>query len=597
MGPNVEAVKANGITFHTETASESGGDGLLTYKRRRNVKVAEAGKISKDSLSQPSEKLRLTKRVSLELRTRRMKESRRKLLTKSALFKGPDRCLAWDSKDDCRRSNTNISSRVYGPSSTKRQSRCSNEVRDPLNETKDMVVLEQLLYEVYPMLDAEAPGRFRRAVKHVHDLVQCFHNGSHSLTFLSNDCSLKHQRNIILEQISQSLDNEGGLNKCIRNALVFHPGSGSRTSVKESFHSCEDWSKCTSQTWTLNGHQNAAKDNEDIQEIWTKLQKVGSDITALAKCLSDKTTTSFHEQLGNSAFSIPQDSKYEFHMQEPDVQTKAERIESCALDDAHTCQQCKEKADGRNGLVCDSCEGMYHLSCIEPAVKEIPTRSWYCANCTAKGIESSHENCIACERLNASRSPFNEFVYDEITEELEETSNELATNEGSKRFPQCKACRTEVRNDEEYRICGHSFCPHKFYHVKCLTSKQLISYGPCWYCPSCLCRACLTDQDDDKIVLCDGCDHAYHIYCMDPPRAAIPKGKWFCQKCDSGIQRIRKARQTYENTQNVSKKRGVDGELKGKEALNKSGGVDMLLNAAKTLNYEENLVSMGLKTD
>ncbi|KAK6131082.1 hypothetical protein DH2020_035177 [Rehmannia glutinosa] len=482
MGPNVEAVKANGITFHTETASESGGDGLLTYKRRRNVKVAEAGKISKDSLSQPSE--------------------------------------------------------------------------------------------------------------------------------------------------------------------------------KESFHSCEDWSKCTSQTWTLNGHQNAAKDNEgmtssgsvnesnhytftelcqrtffdvimsekfaqlcslllenfqglkadklfnlnhinsrmkesayesspllfqsDIQEIWTKLQKVGSDITALAKCLSDKTTTSFHEQ---------------FHTQEPDVQTKAERIESCALDDAHTCRQCKEKADGRNGLVCDSCEGMYHLSCIEPAVKEIPTRSWYCANCTAKGIESSHENCIACERLNASRSPFNEFVYDEITEELEKSSNELATNEGSKRFPQCKACRTEVRNDEEYRICGHSFCPHKFYHVKCLTSKQLMSYGPCWYCPSCLCRACLTDQDDDKIVLCDGCDHAYHIYCMDPPRAAIPKGKWFCQKCDSGIQRIRKARQTYENTQNVSKKRGVDGELKGKEALNKSGGVDMLLNAAKTLNYEENLVSMGLKTD
>ncbi|KAI3460549.1 hypothetical protein Pfo_017212 [Paulownia fortunei] len=573
VGPKVEAVKTNGVTFDTETGSAGlGGDGLVTYKRRRNAKVAEGGKISDDSVSQPSEK----------------------------------------------------------------------------------------------------------SMKHLHDQAKCFQNGSHALTILSNGCSLKHQRNIILEQICQSLDSEGGLKKCIQNALVFDPGSGSRTTIKESVHSCEDWSKCTSQSGTLyDGLQNAAKSNvgvtssgsvngsnhytftelcrctffdiimsekfaqlcslllenfqgmkvdklfdlnhinsrmkesayesspflfqSDIQEIWTKLQKVGNDIAALAKCLTQKTMTSFHEQVGNSAHNISQDGKYEFLTQESDMHTKAEQTEACALDEAHICRRCREKADGRNGLVCDSCEEMYHISCIEPAVKEIPTRSWYCANCTAKGIESSHENCIACERLNASRSPFDgsredEFVYDETTEELEESSNELVANEGGKRFPQCKVCRTEVRNDEEYRICGHSFCPHKFYHVKCLTSKQLISYGPCWYCPSCLCRACFTDRDDDKIVLCDGCDHAYHIYCMQPPRSAIPKGKWFCQNCDSGIQRVRKARRSYENMQNISKKRALDGKLKGKEALNKSGGVDMLLNAAKTLNYEENLAAMGLKT-
>ncbi|XP_042008806.1 PHD finger protein EHD3-like isoform X2 [Salvia splendens] len=467
----------------------------------------------------------------------------------------------------------------------------------------------------------------------------------------SNDCSLKHKRNIILDQICQLL-NSGGLKKCIKNALVFPEGSGTGTPAKDSVCSNEDWGKSTSLTGTvLDCLQNATKSNfgltsrglvngtntttfterctstfvdvfmseqfaqlcslllenfegvkadnffdlnrintrmkekayekspllfqSDVQEIWAKLQKIGSDITALAKCLSDKTITSFHGQFL--------------------VHTKPELTETCALDEAHTCRRCKEKAAGRTGLACDSCEEMYHISCIEPAITEIPSRSWHCANCIAKGIESSHENCIACERLNAFLSPCDGsggedgLGNDVTTEELEGSSNEFIANE---EFQHCTVCRTEVGGDEEYRICGHNFCPHKFYHEKCLTTKQLISHGPCWYCPSCLCRTCLTDKDDDKIVLCDGCDHGYHIYCMQPPRSTIPNGKWFCRKCDSGIQRIQRARRTYEHMQNTSKKRALNGKLKCSGALNKSGGVDMLLNAAKTLNYEENMAAM-----
>ncbi|KAI3464573.1 hypothetical protein Pfo_021236 [Paulownia fortunei] len=563
--PRVDAAKAKGSVTVTETGSLGLGGGLLTYKRRRNAKVVEHGMVWDDSETQLVEKS--------------MKNS----------------------------------------------------------------------------FDQASQGR------------------SHALTITSDDSSLKHQRNIVLEQIYQSLETEGGLKKCIHDALAFHPGSGSRTTFKESVHSCEAGSKCTFQTGSVRGLQNAVKGSlgimssgsihesnhdtvtevcrctffdvimsekfaqlcslllengmkadklfdlshinsrmkekayesspllfhSDIQQIWTRLQKLGNDINALAKCLSDKSLTSFREQVGSSAHSISEDGRHEFLTQESGMH-KAELTEACALDEVHTCKHCGEKTDGRNGLVCDSCEEMYHISCIEPAVKGIPVRSWYCSNCTAKGIESPHDNCIACERLNASRSPFDgngedELVYEEAPEELEESSYELGANEGDKRFPQCKACKTEVRNDEDYRICGHSFCPHKFYHVKCLTSKQLISYGPCWYCPSCLCRACFIDQDDDKIVLCDGCDHAYHIYCMQPPRVAIPRGKWFCTKCDAGIQQVRKAKRSYENMQNKSKKRPLDGKLKTEETLNKSGGMDMLLNAAKTLNYEENLVAMGLK--
>ncbi|KAK4433724.1 PHD finger protein EHD3 [Sesamum alatum] len=489
-----------------------------------------------------------------------------------------------------------------------------------------------------------------KSMKHSSDKAKFSEKDSNAMLVSSSDCSLKHQRNVILEQIYQSLDSEGGLVKCIQNALLFHPGSSSRTAIKESVHSCEDWNNCTLQAGTLHDDlHNAAKDSvgmtscgsdnesnhytltelclcsfsgiimsekfaelcslllenfqgmkadklfdlnhinsrimerayenspllfqSDIQQIWAKLQKVGNDITALAKCLSDETMTSFCEQVGNSAHSISEDGKPEFLPQQSDVHTKPEPTEASSPDEAHTCRCCKLKADGSNCLVCDSCEEMYHISCIEPAVKEIPTDSWYCAKCTAKGTESPHENCTACERLSASRSPFDDnevddFVHGKIAEELEESSNELVANEGGKRLPLCKACRTEIRNDEEYRICGHSFCSHKFYHVKCLTSERLISYGPCWYCPSCLCRACFTDRDDDKIVLCDGCDHAYHIYCMQPPHSTIPRGKWFCQECDI-------------NKQNMSRKRAIARKLKGEGSLNKSGGVHMLLNAEK----------------
>ncbi|KAL2467804.1 PHD finger protein EHD3-like [Forsythia ovata] len=499
----------------------------------------------------------------------------------------------------------------------------------------------------------------------------------------SNDFSLKQQRNFVLGQICQSLESEGGLKKCIQNALLFHPGSGSRSTLKDSIPPCENGSKCSLPTgFVRDDIQNAALGSvgktssgsvnesnhctgtelcrcmffdiimsekfaqlcslllenfqglkadklldlslinsrmkegayesspvlfySDIQQVWKKLQNVGTDMITLAKCLSDKSITSFRAQVGSSGHNIPEDCRHEFLTQESDMHAKAEQTEACPIFEVRTCRCCGEKSDGRNGLVCDSCEEMYHVSCIEPAVKEIPLRSWYCANCSAKGIESPHDDCIACERLNASRSPIDadgedDLVDEEAPKELEDRSNELVGDElqlveRGKRFQNCKVCGAEVRNDEDYRICGHSFCSQKFYHVRCLTSKQLKSYGPCWYCPSCLCRACVTDRDDDKIVLCDGCDHAYHIYCMQPPRTCIPKGKWFCKKCDADLQRVCRAKGIYENTQNKSKKRASDGTLKGKEDLNKSGGVDMLLNAAKTLNYEENRAAMGLNS-
>jgi len=41
-------------------------------------------------------------------------------------------------------------------------------------------------------------------------------------------------------------------------------------------------------------------------------------------------------------------------------------------------------------------------------------------------------------------------------------------------------------------------------------------------CKHCSCSVCGDKREPDKQLMCDECDAAYHIYCLQPPLAAIP---------------------------------------------------------------------------
>ncbi|XP_076035943.1 lysine demethylase 5 isoform X2 [Oratosquilla oratoria] len=46
-----------------------------------------------------------------------------------------------------------------------------------------------------------------------------------------------------------------------------------------------------------------------------------------------------------------------------------------------------------------------------------------------------------------------------------------------------------------------------------------------------ICLNCGRGDAEDQMLLCDGCDDSYHIFCLVPPLMDIPKGDWRCPKC------------------------------------------------------------------
>ena len=51
------------------------------------------------------------------------------------------------------------------------------------------------------------------------------------------------------------------------------------------------------------------------------------------------------------------------------------------------------------------------------------------------------------------------------------------------------------------------------------------------------CRTCHRGWPSKNLLLCDGCDAAYHTTCLKPPLSSIPQGDWFCSACCSSIRR------------------------------------------------------------
>jgi histone demethylase JARID1 len=45
------------------------------------------------------------------------------------------------------------------------------------------------------------------------------------------------------------------------------------------------------------------------------------------------------------------------------------------------------------------------------------------------------------------------------------------------------------------------------------------------------CKVCLKGCDEDQMLLCDGCNQGWHLYCLEPKMSVVPVTDWFCGNC------------------------------------------------------------------
>ena len=63
------------------------------------------------------------------------------------------------------------------------------------------------------------------------------------------------------------------------------------------------------------------------------------------------------------------------------------------------------------------------------------------------------------------------------------------------------------------------------------------------------CIACGRDDEDHKMLLCDGCDKGYHTHCLVPKLSVIPDAEWFCYECVTAKRPKTAAAEAFERRQ------------------------------------------------
>jgi len=360
----------------------------------------------------------------------------------------------------------------------------------------------------------------------------------------------------------------------------------------------------------------------DLKLLWEDLKVAGQDIIHLANNLSSLTEDSYEKLVGRERGSDDGElNGAVVARSEPKnlVQSNAlvpltsqgfnqlDQPGPSYLSDVYKdsiCNQCGKEARVGSVLKCYRCMLPCHISCIQATDSFISTGRWCCKNCSAGSKEPVegdmvlahyypnclHENCVVCDRLAACRSPKCEDTPNENSRAMVISSVDSFADPELPEIDTCYSCKIcgDTEEDEKrFLICGHVHCLYKYYHIRCLMSKQISSNvqrdQPCWYCPSCLCRVCLSDKDDHLTILCDGCDEAYHLYCITPRRTSVPKGHWYCSSCS--VERAKEGMRQYERTLKLHQK--DDAEL---QSWNYDG-VDLLLSAAEQLREDELLVT------
>lgn len=67
--------------------------------------------------------------------------------------------------------------------------------------------------------------------------------------------------------------------------------------------------------------------------------------------------------------------------------------------------------------------------------------------------------------------------------------------------------------------------------------------NPNMQCRSCGCKSCAGKEDEHTLLICDECEHMFHMKCLIPPLLEVPEDPhWYCPECKNDENEIVKVR-------------------------------------------------------
>uniref|UniRef100_A0A674ES46 Bromodomain adjacent to zinc finger domain, 2A n=1 Tax=Salmo trutta TaxID=8032 RepID=A0A674ES46_SALTR len=92
------------------------------------------------------------------------------------------------------------------------------------------------------------------------------------------------------------------------------------------------------------------------------------------------------------------------------------------------------------------------------------------------------------------------------------------------------------------------------------------------------CQVCRKGDNDEYLLLCDGCDRGCHMYCLRPKVTQVPEGDWFCPTCVSKASDGESPRSNHRSSKQrtrVKKRRYEDDSSDEEVVPSRRGGASM----------------------
>eukprot|EP00934_Nitzschia_sp_Nitz4_P000080 Nitzschia sp. Nitz4//scaffold56_size114212//43113//44916//NITZ4_003944-RA/size114212-snap-gene-0.170-mRNA-1//1//CDS//3329554688//80//frame0 len=124
---------------------------------------------------------------------------------------------------------------------------------------------------------------------------------------------------------------------------------------------------------------------EDTKKFDREIFRVRKDMTLLAKAMGKDVKSCYTYYLANYKHS----DRYRL-LKSVCSYERARRAES----NVHGVDACAICGDGGSLLICDGCEGEYHMGCLRPPLKSIPEGHWECDECVDKKLLKAYESIV-----------------------------------------------------------------------------------------------------------------------------------------------------------------------------------------------------------